>query len=282
MALWAVGLGDPVVWPVVGAGPSRRKLLEAAGDRCPDAEPGPTHAGGAWAERGGRWAAVLFFSRRWVDWGPARWKDGFSVAGTPLGPNQAGRLAWLRGCSSTLLCDRAGETPWRPEGSHLRVRLAAADVVEVLADTDRGPRVVGLWVRPGFTPRPRVPADPVEGWRRLRRLRGLPAGWSSEALHRAAQEHAGVVCRQGRAVHVDDEGQGPAERARRAGWRGPVAENVAVAKNPVRAFGNLLASPSHHRTLVDPEIRAFGFGLVEASDRSCLVQLFGYRRPAHR
>jgi len=281
-ALWSGGLGDPVLWPVVGSGPTRRPLLRAAAERCPDPSFGPTHVGAAWSTRDGRWAAVVLYSRRWIEWAPARWQDTFVVTGTALRPVDAGRVAWLRGCTSELLCDRAEEAPWRPDGSGLRVELNVADVVELLAETDRGPQVVGLWARPGLELRPPSAGDPERAWRTIRRDRGLPTGRPSRALRAAAQQHAEAVCRHGQAVHVDGAGRRPSDRARRAGWTGPVAENVAVARDPARAMANLLSSPSHHRTLVDPKIRAFGFGRASAEGRSCLVQLFGYRAVPQR
>lgn len=270
----AVGLGDSAVLPVASLGPDRRKLVEAAAGRCPPAAFGATHVGAGWARGEGRWAATILYSRRVIDWSAARWRKGFEVAGRSSGPTSSGRLAWLQGCSSELICDRAQERAWRGQ---LQLRLSSADVVELLADTETGPIVVGLWVRPGLEPSTPEATEAESAWTALRRVRGLPAGQENPTLTRAAQAHADYICRRGRAEHLDDQGRRPRARAREAGWSGPVAENVAVARDLSRAFGNLLLSPTHHATLVDPRVRSFGFGQAEADGQLCLVQMFGHR-----
>jgi hypothetical protein len=157
----------------------------------------------------------------------------------------------------------------------LRERQEDLSVLEVVADTEDGPRVLGLWVRPGlrFRPESAGPSEPDAWWAWQRTALGLPIGRPDSRLARAAARQAAFVCELGRAGHWGRFGETPDARARAEGVFGPVAENVAVARSAARAHRNLMVSPSHRRLIVDPHVEGFGTGLARADDRVCLVQL---------
>src|SRR5262249_40905253 len=106
---------------------------------------------------------------------------------------------------------------------------SALDVLEVLAESDRGPEVAALWRFEGnASPPPRTESatNDAAGLRalvdRVRADRDLAPLESSTALERAARQHADTVCRSMIAAHVMPDGSSPLDRAKKAGWRGAV------------------------------------------------------------
>lgn len=177
-------------------------------------------------------------------------------------------------------------------------------VFEIVATTERGPEVAALWTFHvgGAAARSRPRAEPLalpdsrttaEALIRRERARvRLVPLLSSRPLAEAAQQHAEDVCRSMMAVHILPGEAAPDERARRAGHRGPVNENVAMAHTVVRAHGNFMSSPSHRKNVLDPAARTIGIGLASRPSRAkssltddrprrtwCLVQLFGFDQP---
>ncbi|MCK6552433.1 CAP domain-containing protein, partial [Myxococcota bacterium] len=103
------------------------------------------------------------------------------------------------------------------------------------------------------------------------------------ALADAAQAHADRACALAIAAHVlPGDPSTPADRARRAGYDGRVAENVAIAPSVTRAHANLLATPSHRKNVLDPAAKSLGVGVATTSPAPgrepafCVVELYGF------
>lgn len=290
------GLGDPDHVSIAVSGQTPKNA--SAGERPAGlwqiiddvaGRPGFTHAGAGWASRGSQWVFVLIATRRPVEWAPVE-TSGSSVRfstrpGAAVGPEGAGFEVWSLGpCGSASSCRgpllrrtvevRRGAIAFelqRPPGP-------GRWVVEVVAPPGTRDPVLGWW----FFDRGEVPAfSPTHGadrWlSRLRAQARLPPLSTDLALQSAAQAHATAVCDADRATHGFGPAEdGPAARAQTAGFDGLVAENVAVARSARRAFENLLWSPSHRRTMLDPEARWVGRAVVKRDQRACIVQLFGF------
>lgn len=100
-----------------------------------------------------------------------------------------------------------------------------------------------------------------------RAARGLHRLRESRTLARAAGEHARDMVRRDFFEHTSPGGSTPADRARRAGYRGPVVgETIAFAvgsrATPAGAVRGWLASPDHRRIVLDPGMRHMGVGIA--------------------
>jgi uncharacterized protein YkwD len=109
---------------------------------------------------------------------------------------------------------------------------------------------------------------------RARAQRELAPLELDSSLRTAASAHATEVCKTMIAAHVTENGD-PAQRAVKAGYKGRVAENVAIASSIFRAHSNLMKSPSHRRNVLDPLASSAGLAVVKSSDAYCVVELFG-------
>ncbi|MBI2374462.1 MAG: CAP domain-containing protein [Deltaproteobacteria bacterium] len=146
---------------------------------------------------------------------------------------------------------------------------------EALVDGPRGPEVAALWSIGFGAPPPDEPAPlgaGIDGRAQLRerldrerRALGRAPLAESVALTKAADAHARAVCERLLAVHVLPRGEGPEARAARAGYRGRVAENVAIAGTVAEAHRNLMESPSHRRNVLRKEAKDVGLGVVRRS-----------------
>ena len=316
-ALIREGLADAAVLPFSAVGPRPRDLADTLRRfASTQARPrGATHLGLALTSSEKGYALVALFSRRLVALAP------LAPRGRPPGLTVQGRARPEHPLEALLLgpCEdprerrrvgpaSPGPGPGDLEGCSAPVRTLEVErrsdrlatfvpldrgpgryVLELVATTERGPEVAALWtfavdVAPGGAP-PAAPliADGPALARRLdelRAARGLGPLTPSAVLDRAASAHAEEVCRTGLAAHVLG-GSGPTERARRAGWTGGLAENVAIAPSLGRAHQNLLASPSHLKNILDPMASTLGLGLAqrpagpETGAVRCVVQLFG-------
>ncbi len=130
--------------------------------------------------------------------------------------------------------------------------------------------------------------DAAPGWRgdmlrmvnALRVEAGVVPLRPCPSLRRAAQDYAVVMASTGRFSHTGPDGSAPWDRMRAQGfqWRA-AGENIAAGQRTVReVMGAWIASPDHHATLVDPDLRQVGFGFAtdgSGSGRTYWVQDFG-------
>jgi uncharacterized protein YkwD len=119
------------------------------------------------------------------------------------------------------------------------------------------------------------------GWKRFE---AAPPLARSEALDRAAHDHARDMASRSRMEHSGSDGSTPGERATRAGYRWrKVGENVAAGQpTPERAVAEWLESPRHCASLMDPGFTEMGIGFA-ADPASAAVtywaQVFGTPLP---
>lgn len=154
--------------------------------------------------------------------------------------------------------------------------------VELLVETSRGPELAALWRAavgvPARGPALVAPLDDadavVAAVDDLRRSAGRPSLPVEPRLRQVARAHAEAVCVAGIAAHVLD-GLGPEARASRAGYRGPLAENVALGPSLGAAYAQLLGSPSHRANLLSSRASSLGVGAAVRGGRHCVVQLLG-------
>lgn len=223
----------------------------------------------------------------------------------PRGVKLAGRVG---GPYELLLLSPCGAHPDCPRGQVTRLahgppgplstdipplRGDRSHVLELLVQTERGPEIAALWTFGGrWPPPPRPPSTGVEGLFTLlvqaRNRAAVPPLTVHDALERAARAHARSVCARRVAAHVLARGAGPVDRARAAGYRGRISENIAVAADIRRAHQNLMWSPGHRRVRLDPTVvhvgqaAVFGAALDGLARPVCVVEMFGRPPPPER
>ena len=86
-----------------------------------------------------------------------------------------------------------------------------------------------------------------------------PLSWNP-ALDAAAQGHSKAMAYGNYFAHRDPDGDGPADRARAAGYRGrQIGENIAAGQSsPGKAMAGWLASPGHCANLMNPMFTQVG------------------------
>ena len=120
---------------------------------------------------------------------------------------------------------------------------------------------------------------------RLRREQGLPAYVIHSALTAAAHQQASWMAATGRISHTQDDGAGPRERARQAGYPTSwVSENIYMGgdPSPQSAWNFWLTSSIHYAGLVSPYYDSIGIGQASGGGRHAFVMVFGNssgRRP---
>jgi len=286
------GLTDVLLLPfsAVGKGPALDHALAAM--------VGTTVTGGGFTHYGltrrgaGREALVAVFVRRLVV------LPTFPAKGTPPAMKVRGALgAKTHSLKAYLTSPRGPVTALvaTVDGRAFEVQVPFARGpgrydFELLAELDRGPEVAALWSFFIDVPPARPELDAVAELpntvttlealvRRARAHANVRAISSDDKLAAAASTHAKAVCAAGLAAHVLPGGDTPTERARGAGYAGPITENVAIAGAVARAHDNLMASPSHRRNIVDPAARRYGQAVAKRGDGVgttwCVVQMFG-------
>lgn len=289
-ALASEGLADAQVVPFASIGTAA--ATEEAALRFARAAVkgrGLTHLGLGEARRGGRRVLVVLWVRRLLELAPLSRKVTASRASLrgQLSPGARDPGAFV-----TLPSGEVEALAVSVRGRSVEVEVPLDEgrgryTVEVLASTELGPEVVALWTFfSGVAPSPVValagaPRSPAALRRAIDRLRsgyGLAPLAPDPKLDRAASRHARSVCSSLVAAHVLP-GSTPDRRAARAGWTGPVTENVAIAGSIAELHQNLLDSPSHRRNLLDPLATHLGLGL-EKTERGgtevhCVVELLG-------
>jgi uncharacterized protein YkwD len=131
-----------------------------------------------------------------------------------------------------------------------------------------------------------VPADATleamyDELNRYRLENGLGVLTYSRTLEAAANEHARDMYERGFFDHVNPDGEGPAERALRAGFCHPwVGENVAEGfLTPASAQAAWEASPEHNTNMLDPRYDLVGMGhYVAPTGLHYWVQVFALPR----
>jgi hypothetical protein len=85
-----------------------------------------------------------------------------------------------------------------------------------------------------------------------------------ETLDSAAQGYADELADSGRFDHYGADGSSPASRATKAGYKGLVAENLAIGYSEATAVvEGWLKSEGHRRNLLNPNYRFLGVGEAE-------------------
>jgi hypothetical protein len=97
-------------------------------------------------------------------------------------------------------------------------------------------------------------------------------------LNVAAEAHAVDMAERDFFAHTNPDGEGPGDRARAAGYEGPVGENIALgydtAEQAVRGW--LTSNTGHCSNLMSPDWSELGVGHFEStSSRHFWVQKFG-------
>ncbi len=154
--------------------------------------------------------------------------------------------------------------PWRVQLLLVFVAiLASASAVLPGSDGDRdAPRDVRAMER-----------EVREAINAIRRKEGLRALAAAPELDRIARAHSEFQARVKLSGHLDADGRGPADRARKNGIRyRALAENVAMNHGydePVHvAVDGWMESPGHRRNILDPRFAQTGVGVAVADDGS--------------
>ena len=122
----------------------------------------------------------------------------------------------------------------------------------------------------------------------LRASQGLPAYSISAALNAAAGNHARWMARSGTVSHLQDDGTGPRERARNAGYTSNwVSENIyrGPRASALDAWNWWLGSPIHYAGITSPNYDNVGIGSASGEYGAAYVLVFGNslgRAPASR
>jgi hypothetical protein len=281
-ALRHEGLADVDVVPVFVAGAPAgldaalaQRLEPAVGDRR------LTHFGVATIDRGARRAVLALLVERRVELAPLahRVSGEVIVSGRRI---RDGRLELYE----TLPSGEVRRRPVVDRGGVFGVPVGVGvdsglHVVELLLHGPRGPEVAALWrfERGPVVPRAPVPArEPAAVEAAIaatRRELGRDGLRRDPRLDRAAAGHAESVCARGRALHVPTAGDTPEARARREGYEGPVAENVAIAESLEAADQLVDESPSHRANRLWTEAARLGLGLARRGAHVCWVELYG-------
>lgn len=115
----------------------------------------------------------------------------------------------------------------------------------------------------GLGDRPRIAAEMLARVNDVRRRAGLRPLLSNPLLDRVSQEHAEDVLLRGYGGHRSSRGLDPSQRARAAGYRSGIGENLVEQRFSVEeALRSWLESPGHRRNLLDPDCREMGLGLA--------------------
>jgi uncharacterized protein YkwD len=108
----------------------------------------------------------------------------------------------------------------------------------------------------------------------IREELSMPLLQHSDRLERIANNYANVMKNSMQCSH-GAAGQTTAERIKMSGIDGVVNENVACAKSPIKAFYNLLDSPSHYSAMVDETMNFTALAWEMAADSTYyLAQYF--------
>lgn len=250
-------------------------------------ERGMTHLGLGRAVKDGKSAVVAIFVRRLVELSPLprRVKQKTWLVRGRADPKDQLEALLLGPCDRGLsACGRETRTvAHRFDRGVLSVPLALAEpgryAFELLVTRERGPEVAALWFfdfGDAREPEQQAALDDLGGLiDRARSDKELAPLELDPALRTAASAHAAEVCKTMIAAHHSTASGTPADRAKKAGYKGRVTENVAIAPSIAVAHANLMKSPSHRRNILDPLASASGLAVVKKDGNFCVVEMFG-------
>jgi uncharacterized protein YkwD len=290
-ALQREGLADAQVLPFTSLGADPKAMADALlrFAKTTVSPRGMTHVGVGTIAKDGKLGLAAIFTRRLLELQPLPQRKVRAGAFVVRGKAQKhAHLEALLLTGDEILRERIDAVT--NDGAFsvtLRFRPdSALDVLEILAETERGPEVTALW---RFETEGRTPRAPKPTENDAKALFALVARTRSDrdvapldanpALDRAARLHAEAVCRSMIAAHVLPDGTSPLDRAKKAGWKGVVTENIAIASSIALAHANLLESPSHRLNVLDPAATTLGIGVVahpSIPSTYCAVELFGF------
>lgn len=111
--------------------------------------------------------------------------------------------------------------------------------------------------------RERVAAEMLSRVNGVRRRAGLAPLAANPLLDQVSQRHAEDMLARSYSGHRTPEGLGPSDRAREAGYRSGIGENIVEQRfSAEEAFEAWMGSPGHRRNLLDPGSREMGLGLA--------------------
>ncbi len=102
---------------------------------------------------------------------------------------------------------------------------------------------------------------------------------ADERLAQAAETHSADMAAQAYFSHTSLDGSTPWDRARRAGYEWPSAENIAAGNASAEAsMDQLMNSPGHRANILNCSHKAVGVGRASGGPyRYYWTQLFGSR-----
>ncbi|MBB5702343.1 uncharacterized protein YkwD [Ochrobactrum daejeonense] len=101
--------------------------------------------------------------------------------------------------------------------------------------------------------------DPTDIFNAIRKAHGLPMMATDTRLEQAALYQAKRMASHGKIGHSVGWGNGFVARLRKAGIRGPAAENVASGQKDTQAvFDAWMKSPGHRGNMLDPTFEHYG------------------------
>ncbi|MGI5213641.1 CAP domain-containing protein [Plantactinospora sp. CA-290183] len=112
---------------------------------------------------------------------------------------------------------------------------------------------------------------------RERAANGCGAVVRNDDLTEAARLHSQDQGEHTNMSHTGSDGSTFVERARRAGYRSPIGENVAMGySSPAAVMDGWMNSPGHRANILNCDARAMGVGVATgADDRLYWTQIFG-------
>jgi hypothetical protein len=167
-------------------------------------------------------------------------------------------------------------------------------VVELLGDTGLGPRVLNMFpvavghgggIASVVLSVPWRDGPGRNAWMLFdliaadRLDRGLPALRPDVDLAIVALDHSRDMRDAGYFGHVSPSHGSIEERSAHVPGIVKVAELIALAKTPQRAFGNLIASPAHMAAIRDPDVTHMGVGKVETDEGMLFTVVLAGREP---
>ncbi|WP_343313554.1 CAP domain-containing protein [Brucella sp. BE17] len=111
--------------------------------------------------------------------------------------------------------------------------------------------------------------DPTVIFNAIRKANGLSPMATDTRLEQAALYQARRMASFGKIGHSVGWGNGFVARLRKAGIRGPAAENVAAGQPDTQAvFDAWMKSPGHRKNMLDPTFGHYGLAWATPEDKS--------------
>ncbi|PWL19212.1 CAP domain-containing protein [Falsochrobactrum shanghaiense] len=111
-------------------------------------------------------------------------------------------------------------------------------------------------------------SDPTQLFNRIRKAHGLPLMATDARLEEAALYQARRMASHGKISHSVGWGNGFVARLKKAGIRGPAAENLASGQSDTdAAFDAWMQSPGHRKNMLDPTFAHYGLAWATPEDK---------------